>query len=323
VWSHDARPDGYPDEVRFHISQDVEAQVAAVERGRADVMLGPPAERLKGLLTRYPGRLHSDPVPWTDYLFLNTRVPPFDDPRVRRALNYAVDRQRMLELLGGRLAARPTCQLLPPAVPGYRPYCPYTINRNPAGTWSAPDLTKARALVAASGTRGMRVGVFAYDQFGRIEYGRYVVSLLRRLGYRSSLRVIHELVPDYVEYTGNSRNRAQVGTMGWYADFASAALFLRDLFSCASFLPKSASNRNFSEFCDPAIDARMARAADLQASDPVRASLLWSEADRALVDHAAAVPLVNQQAVVFVSERVGNYQLHPQWLTLFDQLWVR
>ena len=322
VWSADARPDGYPDEIRFHLSADGEAQVAAVEHGDADLMLLPPAERLQGLLTKYPGRLHSDAVPWTDYMFLNTRVPPFDDLRVRQAFNHAVDRDRIVALLGGPLAARPTCQLLSPAVPGYRPYCPYTLNRNPAGTWTAPDLAKARALVSASGTAGMQVEVFAYEQFGRIVYGRYFVSLLRRLGYRSSLRVISEF-PDYLAYVGDSRNRAQIGPLGWYAEFTSAAPFLRDLFSCTSFVPESASNVNLSAFCDPAIDARMARAVELQASDPVRANTLWAEADRALVDEAAAVLLVNQQVVAFVSKRVGNYQLHPQWLTLLDQLWVR
>jgi peptide/nickel transport system substrate-binding protein len=254
-------------------------------------------------------------------MFLNTRVPPFDDLRVRQALNYAVDRKHIVDLRGETLAAQPTCQLLPPPVPGYRPYCPYTLGRNPAGTWTAPDLAKARALVAASGTRGMRVEVFAYDQFGRVEYGRYFVSLLGRLGYRSSLRVIPKLFPDYSEYAGNSRNRAQLGTFGWYADYPSAAL--GDLFSCASFLPASAANRNLSAFCDREVDATMARAADLQADDPVRANALWAEADRMLVDRAAAVPLVNQRIVGFVSERVGNYQLHPQRLTLLDQLWVR
>jgi ABC-type transport system substrate-binding protein len=108
VWSADARPDGYADEIHLRLSDDVAAQVAAVGRGRADVMLGPPVERLKGLLTQYPGRLHSHAVPWTDYMFLNTRAPPFDDLRVRQALNHAVDRERMVDLLGGapRRAAR-------------------------------------------------------------------------------------------------------------------------------------------------------------------------------------------------------------------------
>jgi YVTN family beta-propeller protein len=316
--SPDARPDGYPDEIRYHLTNDEARQVAAVERGRADVMLDPPVERLKGLLTRYPGRLHSSAVPWTDFMFLNTRVPPFDDLRVRRALNYAVDRKRMVALLGGPLTARPTCQLLPPGAPGFRPYCPYSIN--PAGTWTAPNLPKAKALVAASGTTGMRVQVLAYEQFGRVGYGRYFASLLRRLGYRSSLRVIPEL-RDFGEYVGNSRNRAQLGTLGWYTDYPSATL--RDLFSCASFVPGSAANHNVSAFCDPGVDAKVARAADLQASDPARANALWAEADRLLVDRAAAVPLVNQHIVGFVSARVGNYQLHPQSLVLLDQLWVR
>jgi YVTN family beta-propeller protein len=324
VWSRAARPDGYPDEIRFRLSKDVDAQVRAVEQGRADVILYPPVERLQGLLTRYPGRLHSDAVPWTDYMFLNTRVPPFDDVRVRQALNYAVDRGRMVDFLGGSLAAaRPTCQLLPPAVPGYRPYCPYTLDHGPVGTWTAPDLARARALVAASGTRGTPVEVLAYNQFGRVEIGRYVASLLRRLGYRSSLRVIPELFPDYLDHVADFGNRAQIGTFGWYSEFASAALFLRDLFSCASFLPRDSSNLNLSAFCDSEIDATMTQAAELQASDPVRANERWAEADRALVDEAAAVPLVNQRVVGFVSERVGNYQLHPQWLTLLDQLWVR
>jgi Bacterial extracellular solute-binding proteins, family 5 Middle len=42
VWSADARPDGYADEIHLRLSEDVAAQVAAVERRRADVMLGPP-----------------------------------------------------------------------------------------------------------------------------------------------------------------------------------------------------------------------------------------------------------------------------------------
>ncbi|MGH3034386.1 MAG: ABC transporter substrate-binding protein, partial [Gaiellaceae bacterium] len=218
VWSPDARPDGYPDEIRFHMREDFDAQVAAVQGGEADWMLGPPIERLRGLLTRYPGRLHSDTAPWTDYMFLNTREPPFDDLRVRQALNYAVDREKMVDVLGGTLVARATCQILPPAFPGYRPYCPYTLSPNSAGTWTAPDFPKAKALVAASGTRGMRVEVLAYDSFGRAEYGRHFVSLLRRLGYRSSLRVFPALFPDYIDYAADSGNRAQIGTFGWYAD---------------------------------------------------------------------------------------------------------
>jgi YVTN family beta-propeller protein len=326
VWSPDARPDGYPDEIRFHLSEDQGAQLAAVERETADfVLLYPaPVESLRGLVTRYPGRLHSDTPPITDFMFLNTRLPPFDDPRVRQAVNLATDRERVAEVLGGTLVARPTCQLLPPTIPGYQPYCPYTRGASGGGTWTSPDPGRATMLVAESGTRGMRVEVATRED--RPSPGPYFVSLLRRLGYESSLRVLPAPNspgpdPDYYEYVQDSRNQAQIGPITWFAD-AAPALFL-DLFSCASFLPESPANGNFSQFCEPEIDAVMERAAEIQPADPVRANALWAEADHALVDQAAAVPLVNQRILGFVSERVGNYQFHPQWGPLFDQMWVK
>jgi YVTN family beta-propeller protein len=325
VWSQDARPDGYPDVIRFHFSDDPRERLAAVERGDADWATALPAGWLTGLQTKYGARVHTDPAPWIDYMFLNTRVPPFDDARVRQALNYGVDRERIVKLAGGTLVAHSTCQLVPSAIPGYRPTCPYTLRPNAAGTWTAPDLAKARALVGESGTRGMRVEVFAYEASGRVErveYARYFASLLRRLGYRSSIRVISD-IQAYIEYVGDSRNRAQIGTLGWVADYAAPSVFLRNLFSCTSFLANNRLNRNLSEFCDRRIDTQMARAAAVQISDPVRADALWADVDRALVDRAAAVPLVDRSAVVFVSKRVGNYQYHPLWGTLLDQLWLR
>ena len=70
----------------------------------------------------------------------------------------AVDRRAIVELSGDRKLARPTCQILPPGFPGHQPYCPYTARPNAAGVWQAPDLVRARRLIAGSGTSGMRVG---------------------------------------------------------------------------------------------------------------------------------------------------------------------
>ena len=49
----------------------------------------------------------------------------------------------------------------------------------------------------------------------------------------------------------------------------------------------------------------------------------WVEIGRELVDQAPWVPLYNPRALVVVSARVGNYQFHPLWQLLIDQLWVR
>jgi YVTN family beta-propeller protein len=324
VWSADARPDGYPDEIRF--LREHEGGLAEVERGDADFgAFGAfPGELLKDLLTKYGGRLHDETAPVTFWVFLNARVPPFDDVRVRRALNFAIDRGEIVALAGGAPFAAPTCQILPPVFPGYRPYCPYTLGPNAAGTWIDPNLAQAKALVAASGTRGMRVEYVVPGCCNPLtaKTARYFVRLLRELGYRSSLRIIPDF-SDYLGYVADSRHEAQIGHAGWIGEKLAPSEFLQRLFSCASFLPHDPANLNASEFCDREIDAAMNRAGAEQTTDPARANELWAEIDHALVHRAVVVPTISPRYPVFVSNRVGNYQSHPLWGTLLDQLWVR
>ena len=90
---------------------------------------------------RHARQLHVEPQRATMFaLFLDTKQPPFSDVRVRRALNYAVDRRRLVELGGGPALRQPTCQVIPPTVPGYVRYCPYTLDPRPTGEWTAPDV---------------------------------------------------------------------------------------------------------------------------------------------------------------------------------------
>jgi YVTN family beta-propeller protein len=192
VWSKTARPDGFPDEIEFRDHVDSKAAVTAVERGQADVVggrIGVPAKRFEEVKTRYHAQLHVNRVPATVFiLFFNTRLRPFDDVRVRRALNYAVDRGAVARAQGGPDLAQPFCQIRPPSVVGYLPYCPYTIDPSSTGAWKAPDLARARRLVAASGTSGMKVTVWAWANVEPA--ARQVVAALRRLGYPTRLRRI-------------------------------------------------------------------------------------------------------------------------------------
>jgi peptide/nickel transport system substrate-binding protein len=143
-WSQAAQPDGYPDRIEVRLDLSPDEAVNAVLRGRADEYDGVPASRMQEVTTRYAGQVHSHAQPTTYYLFLNTRVPPFDDPRARRAVALAVDRATLVAVRGGPRAAQATCQILPPNFPGYRPYRPF----------ARPDPARARQLVAASGTKG-------------------------------------------------------------------------------------------------------------------------------------------------------------------------
>jgi peptide/nickel transport system substrate-binding protein len=253
---------------------------------------------------------------------MNTRVAPFNRLSVRRALNYAIDRNQIIGLAGGPLAAQPTCQILPPDLPGYRPYCPYTLNSSPSGSWSAPNLAEAERLVNASGTRGMKLTLLvppadATNPTRKI--GSYLVSVLDRLGYHATLRVLTNFWPTL----DDSRSRVQIGWFEWQQDYPAPSDFIAPTLTCRAFVPQSQSNINDAEFCDPTIDAEVRRTEQLQALAPGTASQAWQQIDQQLTDQAPWLPLYNPRLNIATSARVGNYQYHPYWALLLDQLWVR
>ena len=122
----------------------------------------PPPERFSELASRYATLAHPVAGLSTVYISLNTAVPPFNGLAARQALNFAVDRAAMARTMGGASATVPTCQVLPPGMFGYAPYCPYTSGRSTGGTWAGADLPRARTLVAQSGTEGDRVVLWAW-----------------------------------------------------------------------------------------------------------------------------------------------------------------
>ena len=306
-WSERTRPSGYADEIVWRLNVPHADSVRLVEAEKADVLLSVvPVSRVGDLATRYPRQLHLIPQRATAFAFLNTRRPPFDDVRVRRALNYAIDRRKLVELHGGAAVAQGTCQVIPPSVPGFRQHCPYT------NAWQAPDFTKARALVAASGTRGQRVVVWTFPFFGR--EGRYIVSVLRRLGYAA---VLHE-IPQIDAYfrTLTDTPTVQVGLAAWFG-LQSASDALTTL-TCDF-------KANWARFCDRRFDRNVRRLIAAQAVDPAAGTVLAARLDREIVAHAPWVPLFTPRLADFTSRRVGNYQANTYAApsVLLDQLWVR
>jgi peptide/nickel transport system substrate-binding protein len=313
-WSADAQPRGYPDSISWswRFPDDPSARLGPVKRGAADVAPDSgmllPRRQLELLAVRYPTRLHVTPQLSTTFFFLNTRVPPFDDIRARRAVTYAFDREAFERLLGPGYA--PTCQILPPNFPGYRPTCPDVAA-------PAAALDRARDLVRRSGTAGTSVQVWVPTSIAA--QGRFLVSVLRSIGYRARLESVGTDV--YFGQVLDSRRRAQAGYYTWLAEYPSAADFIPPQFSCAAFVPASANNGNISELCDRSIDTAIVRA--VREEDPAAAIVLWQRVEKALLARTPVVPAYNRSHVDFVSARLGNYQYNPQWGLLLDQAWVK
>jgi YVTN family beta-propeller protein len=313
-WSDAAQPDGFPDRIVWHFGSDLDQMAAQTLEGDADLMwASPTADRFAELASSHAGQLHLVPAAQIFYMSLNKQTPPFDDVRVRRALNFAVDRRAIGEAFGG--IGRTTCQILPPNFPGYVPHCPYT--RHPDGAWTAPDLATAKRLVDESGTAGTRVTVWATpDQYigFPVPMGRYFRHLLKELGYRATLKIVGN--ERYFSAIYDPSEHVQMAFLGWFTDYPAESGFIVPTLTCDS-------PSNDSHFCDPGLDRRMEEAARLQITDPAAARDLWSSIEHKLVDRAPWVPLANRYWVNLVSQRLGNFQVHLEWGPLVDQMWVR
>lgn len=319
-WSKDAQPDGYPDVVLYNYGLTSEAEITEVQHGQADWTFdAPPGDRLGELGRDYGSQIHLSPMTEIFYASMNVNLPPFNDPKVRVALNDAIDRHALVKLYGGAKLAAPSCQILPPGIPGYQTYCPFGARSDAA--WAGPDLARAQQMVKESGTAGQAVTVISYDGTVGRDIGTYLVSVLNQLGYKATL---HTLSND-IEFTyiQNSNNKMQVGVSYWAQDYPAPSDFLNVMFSCASFHPGSDASVNISGFCDPRIDARMQQAMALSITDQAAANKIWSEVDRSITDQAPAAVLFVPRQIDFVSKRVGNFTFSPQDNWIITQSWVQ
>jgi peptide/nickel transport system substrate-binding protein len=322
-WSKDAQPDGYVDRIEMKVGLTLEDQTTQVANGQADWMYDqPPADRLNEVATKYPDRVHINPTTQMYYMALNTKVAPFNDLKVRQALNYATDRNAVIGIFGGPRLAQPSCQTLPPNFPGYQPYCPYTKDAG-SGRWTGPDLAKAKQLISESGTQGTKVSVISTPDSATKDQSLYFVSLLKQLGYKASLKTLSSSVQ--YSYVQDSRNKPQISLTYWVPDYVSAGNFLTISVGCDGYHPGTTANPNLSMFCDKAIQAKVEQAQAQQQTNPDAANGIWAQVDKMTVDQAPEVPLYNASKLDFVSERIGNYQFNPSVTGRFmiTQAWVK
>jgi peptide/nickel transport system substrate-binding protein len=304
-WSKLAQPAGNPDKILVKIGTPLEEAVTEVEHDQADWMEdSPPSDRLNEIATQYTSQLHVNPTQQLFYMSLDVRTPPFNNLKVRQAVNYATDRGAVIKLWGGPGVALPVCQMLPPNFPSYKPYCPYT--KNPGTTWTAPDVAKAKQLIAQSGTKGQTVSVIVNNDTTSKEIGQYFVSLLDSLGYKARLKPFAASVEYSVAQ--NSSQNPQMTLSYWYPDYPDPADFFDIVYGCNGFHPNSNASPNLSEFCDAAVQKKTEQALTAEDTSFAAAAPLWTAIDKRVTDLAPQISLFVPKNLVFVSKRVGNVE---------------
>ncbi|MBO1325803.1 ABC transporter substrate-binding protein [Acetobacter sp. TBRC 12305] len=324
-WAHDAQPAGYPDRIEITFGLDSESEVSAVESGQADWMYdNVPLDRLGEVGSRYTGQVHIYRLLLYYFAMLNVNEPPFNSLKVRQALNYAINRHAMAIYGGGPAISAPLCQLLPEGTPGYEPFCFYTRGaspQHPATTWQKPDMERARELVRESGTAGEKVVIVVPSDRRSGTVADELRGTLDALGYKASVHFISSAI--HFTFVQNTNNHVQISLGGWNADYPSASSFLNTLFSCDSFHPGSDNSPNMAGFCNREIDGLMDHASDLSLTDRAASEHAWAQVDRALMEQAPAVPMVQTRRVVLLSKRVRNVIVTLNDEILLSQLQVQ
>lgn len=233
----------------------------------------------------------------TSTIGLNNRRPPFDDVRVRQAFNYALDKERLIEIFsdGNGLVATGT---LPPGMPGFSddlvgyPYDPERARRLLAEYGELPPVTFTIA---------------GYDDVDA--YTTAVISMWQEnLGVRIEPLLIDPFIFLDELYGGNT---GHIFSSGWCADYPDPQNFLDVLYH-------SQSQQNLSGFADANIDQLLVRAR-VERDIATRLSL-YQEAERLIVAQAPVVFVSHGASAVLVKPRLQNYVLTPIGVTQWHKV---
>jgi peptide/nickel transport system substrate-binding protein len=281
--------DAQVDKITVTENKNNSAQVTDIEQNNADFMVDPPAsDRLAEVKSKYGDRFRMEESINTYYFFMNTQKPPFNDLRVRQAINYTVDPEALNRIFGGRL--HPTQQVLPPGMPGYQEYKLYP----------GPDLNRAKQLIAEANPADKNITVWTDDEPDRKRIGEYYHDLLTQLGFNATLKVIAGDV--YWTTIGNeSTVDMDTGFADWFQDFPHPDDFFRPLLHGDSILPTNSNN--LSRVNIPELNAEVDELLTKQIGDG-GVEEGYANVDKAYMEQAVWAPYGNEQFTTFLSERM-------------------
>lgn len=284
------------DKIIFEVGQEPTVALLRLQRGEVDILGDgiPPARFLQvkndpknaGMIIE-GGQLH------TGYIALNVRMKPFDNLKVRQAVNMAINKKRICKIINNR--AIPANQPLPPSMPGYdKNYKGYPYN--PA---------KAKKLLKEAGyPNGFTTELYASNTDPNPRIAQAIQSDLAGIGIKADLKT---LAQSAVITAGGEADQAPMiwsGGMAWIADFPDPSNFYGPILGCGGAVK---GGWNWSWYCNKKIEAR-AEAADAL-SDPSKTeerNERWRSIFIDIMKDAPWVPIFNEQRFTMRAKRLGG-----------------
>ena len=282
----------YLDNVTFEFGQDPTVAVLRLKKGEIDIVGDgiPPAQFAEIMadpankdLIAEGNQLH------TGYVTMNVTQAPFDNVKVRQAVNMAINKERIVRLINNRAA--PASQALPPAMPGY----------NAENKGYAPEGAKKLLAEAGAGEITTELYVMNVDPNPRI--AQAIQQDLAAVGIKAEIR---SLAQAEVIAAGGAGKAPMIwsGGMAWIADFPDPANFYYGILGCAGAVE---GGWNWSKYCNKALDERATKADAMVKDDQKDARIAeWKAVFDEVLKDAPWAPVFNEKRFTYHSERMGG-----------------
>jgi oligopeptide transport system substrate-binding protein len=288
-----------PDKVELVIVSDESTSVSLFEQGKIDVIGRIPSLEFERLKKK--GLLSVEPFLATYFLSFNTRLPPMDDPRWRRAIAGSIDKKAIALVVGTE--EKPACSWVPVLLEGGYSCDQATQDWSSSMAWVREQVAKSKVELKSS---------FDSNSRNTLIMEKVQADLKKNLDVRLSLNNLDWKT--YVRSLSSPQGPAQIFRFGWLAPFLDSITHL-EIFT-------TGNPNNYSGWSNSKYDTLVREIAQLKSSKARAAKI--REAQKILVeDEAVVIPIYHYVQTHAVSARVSRFHANPFGVIRFDELRVK
>jgi peptide/nickel transport system substrate-binding protein len=282
-------PSGHVDKIKIEVLRNPQTEVNDVESGKLDWMQNElPPDRYASVAAKYEGsQFRIEPTVSTYFFWMNTTVAPFNDVKVRQAVNYAIDPRALERIYSGRLKGLQ--QILPPGMPGYKKLSLYPH-----------DVKKAKELIAEANPSDREITVWTDDEPASKDASTYYAGVLEEIGFKTTLKVLSS--DNYFTVVGNtSTPDLDTGWANWFEDYPHPNDFFQPLLAEESIAPTNGTN--LARFADPVLSKKITELGE-ESLDP-EGEAAYAQLDKEFMEQAPLAPYGTSTSSTFVSSAIN------------------